>query len=709
MIQLARSLEVFKKGLMNMKNYIVLLKQVPDIKEIDDSAFNKETGTLIRTKLKNVLNELDKQALSFTSRLKELEGGAGKIVCLTMGPPMAEEVLKYALARGVDSVILLSDRLLGGADTVATASPLASAIRKIQKEFFNDSDDYYIVSGMQSVDGDTAQVPAQVASDLEIPCIPFLTNVEKKESKIIFSKLTAEGEIKISLTGFPSLLTVSNYNVELYPSFEKTRYASKVQVTLWNASSVNDARYIGGNGSKTQVVQVFAPSKTKRKCVKIDSIEELSKIILSSLNKSNACKVGEKCYQYKMLEDRDSVFDHSYESLEKENESYKKVQEILVELNIKKAEEITDEIKNKIIEKSSLREQVVNEIILSYKQNTPTYKGDVFVVAEINFGKITTATFELLGKASELAKSLKVKTGVILIGNNIKKFHNELVFMGADVVYSVENKELEVFDPSIYSPILCKLLLKYSPQIVLCSATYQGRVLAPMASYRLACGLTADCTSLEIGDNSRKNEYGILLQTRPALGGNIMATICTKNSKIQMATARPGIMKACECNEKRKGKIIEEDIKINLAQKSFNVLEISSDENKVDFSKDMIIAGGRGLENKENFKLYIEDSAEKLSKYLGIHVSWGASRVAVEQGFANRQRQIGQTGTAVSPKVYIACGISGAIQHVIGLQGAETIISINNDKDAPICDMSDYYFIGNVEKVIPEILKAVKK
>ncbi len=691
-----------------MKNYIVLLKQVPDIKEIDDNAFNKDTGTLIRTKLKNVLNELDKQALSFANRLKELEGGNGQVVCLTMGPPMAEEVLKYALARSADHVILLSDRALGGADTVATASPLASAIRKIEKEIFNGKD-YYIISGMQSVDGDTAQVPAQIASDLGIPCIPFLTNLEKKESKIVFSELTSEGEIKVSLRNFPSLLTVAKYDVELYPTFEKTRYANNTKVTVWDASYVSDAKYIGGNGSKTQVVKVFAPSKAKRKCIKIDSVDELSKIIVSSLNGKKSNTTQEKTYEYKMVEDRDSIFDRSYEGLEKENEAYEKVEKILEELNIKSIDQITDDVKNKLIEKSSLRDKVIDEIISSYSQTKPTYSGDIWVLAEINYGKITNATFELLGKASKLSKSLKVKACVLLLGDNVSSFQNELIFMGADKVYCIEKQELKFFDPLIYEQVVCKMLLKYLPQIVLFAATYQGRVLGPIASYNLECGLTADCTSLEIGDNSRKGEIGVLLQTRPALGGNIMATICTKNSKIQMATARPGIMKACERDESRKGEIINEDVSIDMSKKSFDVLQSSSENNKVEFSKEIIISGGRGLENKEKFKKYIEDSVDVISTKLGVDASWGASRVAVEQGFAERQRQIGQTGTAVSPKVYIACGISGAIQHVIGLQGAETIISINNDKDAPICNTSDYYFIGNVESVMPEILNTIKK
>jgi len=179
-----------------MSNYIVLVKQVPDVSQITDNAFDPETGTLIRTRLASVINELDAQALAFAHYMKKISSDRrGQIIALTMGPPMAEEVLRYSLSRCVDKAILLTDRALGGADTVATANPLAFAVRKIVKEIFNNDNDYYVVSGMQSVDGDTAQVPPQMAEELSLPCIAYVTDAEFKNNRFVFTRIISGGRL----------------------------------------------------------------------------------------------------------------------------------------------------------------------------------------------------------------------------------------------------------------------------------------------------------------------------------------------------------------------------------------------------------------------------------------------------------------------------------------------------------------------------------
>lgn len=625
-----------------MKNIIVTLKQVPDIKEVDDNAFNKETGTLIRTRLKNVLNELDDQALSFANRLRTLTG-AEKIVCLTMGPPIAEEILRYAISKNADDVILLTDRALGGADTVATASTLASAIKKIEKDIFNGDKDYCVISGMQSVDGDTAQVPPQIAADLKIPCIPYVVDVEKQNSKICFSSLLNDQNIKYIFSSLPSLITVSKYDFEVFPSFSKARYQKDANVITWNAEDIKEnARFIGGEGSKTQVVKVFAPTKSKKRQEQIHDIKDLVKIIKESVNSS----------------------------LDK-------------------------------------KEEKQDDYVLTDGTQT-TYNGEVFVLCEVNNNQVERATFELIGKARDLAISLNTKASCLLIGSDVTSLSNDLIKMGADKVYVVDSKKLETFDPNIYSDTICKVFEKHAAQIVLFSATLKGRILAPLTSYKLECGLTADCTGLSIGDDEKKGKFGILMQTRPALGGNIMATICTKNSKIQMATVRPGVMKELQRDETRAGEIINLDIEIS-DDKSFEILKFDNDsENKnviVNFSKEIVVGGGRGLQNRENFKKNIIDFSKALSNKLSCKASFGGSRVAVEQGYCDRVYQIGQTGTTIAPKVYIACAISGAIQHIVGINSSDIIIAINNDKDAPIFKESDFYYIGDVNQVIPEILE----
>ena len=195
-----------------MSDYIVLVKQVPDVSQITDNAFDPETGTLVRSRLANVINELDAQALAFANHMRKVSGDKeGKIICLTMGPPMAEEVLRYSLGRCADMAVILTDRALGGADTVATANPLAFAIRKIVKEILGSRDDYFVISGMQSVDGDTAQVPAQVAEELKLPCIAYTTDAGYRDGNFEFSRIISGGSQEVTPKKLPAVITVAKY------------------------------------------------------------------------------------------------------------------------------------------------------------------------------------------------------------------------------------------------------------------------------------------------------------------------------------------------------------------------------------------------------------------------------------------------------------------------------------------------------------------
>jgi electron transfer flavoprotein alpha subunit len=252
------------------------------------------------------------------------------------------------------------------------------------------------------------------------------------------------------------------------------------------------------------------------------------------------------------------------------------------------------------------------------------------------------------------------------------------------------------------------VIKKYSPQIVLFVATPQGRMLATLVSYRIGCGLTADCTSLNINDSSRKEQVGILLQTRPALGGNIMATICTKDSTCQMATARPGVMKRLENDPSRKGKIIKHPVALTKDDISLDIISTEMGAGEVGFDSDVIVAGGKGMQSRDNYDRLVGSLCNALSQTLKVTVEKGASRAAVEQGWIDRVYQVGQTGTAVGPKLYVALGISGAIQHMIGVANTETIVAINSDPNAPVFKQCDYYIVGNVEEVVPQLVNALK-
>lgn len=692
-------------------HYIVLVKQVPDVSQITDNAFDPKTGNLIRTRLPSVINELDGQALSFAHRMKSLSGDTdGKVIALTMGPPMAADVLRYSLSRSADTAVLLTDRALGGADTWATANPLAFAVRKIQAELLGGSGDYIVVSGMQSVDGDTAQVPAQMAEELGIPCIPYATDVAFENDAFNYTRIISGGTQRVQTLRSPAIITVAKYEHPLFASFGRTRKANQIELIQWGADDVK-ATAMGVKGSKTRVIRVFPPGKTTRKCQAVESVEELAKIILEKTAQDEQADTTESNAQtgYILPTSRGDAFDRHYEGTSKEVEDFKALAARLKELTITDISKIDDETKEKILagETVSFHKKALEDMLEGLKITKPEYNGDVWVMAEHADGQINTATFELTGKARELADSLGVHVGVVLAGHNVGSMTDALIAGGADKVYVIDDPILKDFDPHAYRKAVSEVFEKYQPQILLYGATPQGRVLAPMVSYHVGCGLTADCTGLDIRDSSRKGQVAVLMQTRPALGGNVMATICTKDSSCQMATARPGVMKRLEADPKRKGEVIKCPIELTEANLSLKILETEKGQGEVNFDSDVIVGGGKGMQNRDSYDRLLNSLCDAIGSKTGLTVEKGATRTAVEQGFVERIHQVGQTGTAVGPKLYIAIGISGAIQHMIGVANTETIIAINTDPNAPIFKQCDYYIVDGAEKVIPALVAAL--
>jgi len=325
-----------------------------------------------------------------------------------------------------------------------------------------------------------------------------------------------------------------------------------------------------------------------------------------------------------------------------------------------------------------------------------SYKG-VWIFGEQKNGIISNVVFELLGAGRKLADDLDVPLSAVLIGENIETIANDLISHGADNVYVVDNPSLKLFNDESYSDIFVQLITRYKPEIVLMGATTYGRSLAPRVASRLNTGLTADCTGLEI-DPERK----ILLQTRPAFGGNLMATIICPNHRPQMATVRPKVMKALEPDTGRKGEIIKPEIKIpeNVSIKVKDVVtDICEMVNLTD--ADIIVSAGRGIGDPKNLKL-----VEELARVLGGAV--GASRAVVDAGWIEYSHQVGQTGKTVGPKVYFACGISGAIQHLAGMSSSDIIIAINKNPDAPIFKIATYGIVGDVLEVLPALINEFK-
>ena len=694
-----------------MSHLIVLVKQVPDVSQITDNAFDPKTGNLIRTRLPSVINELDAQALAFACRMKQLSGDSeGKVICLTMGPPMAAEVLRYGLGRCADTAVLLTDRALGGADTWATANPLAYAVRKICTELLDGSNDYFIVAGMQSVDGDTAQVPAQMAEELQIPCVAYATDAAYDNGKFTFTRIISGGSQVVQPIRQPAMITVAKYEHALFASFARTRKANKTELIQWGADDVK-ATAVGVSGSKTRVIRVFPPGKTSRKCQAVHSAKELAGIIIDKLSHDNGStnEEAEQSAGYVLPEKRADQFNRSYEGTEKENEDFAALAKLLKSMNITDPSKVDEAACEKILadDSVSFHKKALEDMLAGLALSKPEYRGDVWVMAEHSEGQINNATFELVGKARELADSLQVHVGVVLAGNGITPMANELIAAGADTVYVIEHPLLKDFDPHPYRKAVSDVFNQYQPQIFLFGATPQGRVLAPMISYRVGCGLTADCTGLDIRDSSRKGQIAVLMQTRPALGGNVMATICTKDSSCQMATARPGVMKRLENDPKRTGKVIKHAIELTESNRSLKIISTEKGHGEVNFESDVIISGGKGMQNRDNYDRLLNHLCQSIGQKLNVSVEKGATRTAIEQGFIERIPQVGQTGTAVGPKLYVAIGISGAIQHMIGVANTETIVAVNTDPNAPIFKQCDYYIVGSAEEVVPELIAAL--
>jgi electron transfer flavoprotein alpha subunit len=333
-----------------------------------------------------------------------------------------------------------------------------------------------------------------------------------------------------------------------------------------------------------------------------------------------------------------------------------------------------------------------------------SYENSVMVYIEQDAGKPAEVSLELLCKARELADKLGAPVSAALFGEKVSGELPRLAGLGADVVYLFEDPRLRHYTPVPYSKLMIQTITGYKPQIVLYGATTGGRDLAPRVASRLKVGLTADCTDLRIGDHVQKEtEYkDILYQIRPAFGGNIIATIVSPEKKPQMATVREGVMRMNPADPARKAEPVRVPAVLESGDFPTEIIERVLEERKVNLKgANIIVSGGMGVGGRENFALI-----RSLAEALGGEV--GASRAAVDAGFIGKEHQVGQTGTTVRPKLYIACGISGAIQHRAGMDGASRIIAINTDPEAPIFSIAQYGVIGDLSEVIPRMIKAYK-
>ncbi len=337
------------------------------------------------------------------------------------------------------------------------------------------------------------------------------------------------------------------------------------------------------------------------------------------------------------------------------------------------------------------------------------YKG-VYVFAQQVDNELSGIAFELLGKAKELAKDLNTDVTAILLGSGIKGLADQLAEYGADKVIVVDDPELKEYRTEPYAHAVSSVINEYKPEIVLVGATAIGRDLGPRVSARVATGLTADCTVLEIGDfplnpiPGQEQKHNQLLMTRPAFGGNTIATIACPDNRPQMATVRPGVMQKIDPVQGAKAEVIEFNPGFTPDNKYVEIVEIVKKlSNTVDImDAKILVSGGRGVGSKENFQIL-----QDLADVIGGTVS--CSRAVVDNGWMPKELQVGQTGKTVRPNVYFAIGISGAIQHAAGMEESDIIVAINKDETAPIFDIADYGVVGDLNKIVPKLTEELKK
>lgn len=338
------------------------------------------------------------------------------------------------------------------------------------------------------------------------------------------------------------------------------------------------------------------------------------------------------------------------------------------------------------------------------------YKG-VYIYAQQVDNKLSDIAFELVGKAKELAADLNTEVTAVLLGSNVKALATELGEYGADKVIVVDNPALETYRTEPYAQALVSVINEYKPEIMLVGATAIGRDLGPTVSARVKTGLTADCTKLEIGDfpinamPGQEQKHNQLLMTRPAFGGNTIATIACPDNRPQMATVRPGVMQKLPKEAGRAAEVIEFNPTLEENNRYVEIMDIVKAVGNVENIMDakVLVSGGRGVGSAENFEM-LRDLA---SCFKGGMVS--CSRAAVENGWLAKDYQVGQTGKTVRPQIYFAIGISGAIQHVAGMEESDLIIAINKDEDAPIFDVADYGLVGDLKKIVPQLTAALKE
>ena len=616
---------------------VVCVKHVPDATDI---RFDPITLNLIREGVPSIVNPFCLNAIEEAIQLKEKFGGT--ITATSMGPLQAQEGLREALAMGADRVVMVSDREMAGADTLATSYTLWKTIATIAE---TDPFDL-ILTGKVAIDGETGQVPPGLAVRFGIPIISNVTKIEQVDpiSRTIVAKHRFDDGIEAVRAKLPAVLTITEEaNKPRKFTIEGMLNAKKANVEVWDKKAINaDTDLLGLKGSPTIVKKVFPPPGRKQGEV---------------FDGTSDPRAAAKWLVLKLIE---------VHALGLSTPTPRGA-----------AQEASNE--RRTIEKSG-------------------NFGEVWVFVEQLHGKPAQVSWELLGEGKRLAQIYGTKVGALIIGNNVGHLAKESFVHGADKAYVVEDERLEDYRTQPYAVAIEKAVRKFKPEALLVGATGRGRDLAGSAATFLETGLIADCTALDID-----NETGTFMGTRPDYGGNLMSTIICPKQRPTMASVRPRVMKSLPPDQGRDGEIVNVDVNLKPSDLNTEVLEFVPIEKVGVRLEDaqVIVSGGRGLGAAKNFS-----SIEELAQLL--HAQVGASRAAVRAGWIDSGHQVGQTGFTVRPRLYIAVGISGAIQHIVGIMNADYIVAINRNPEAPIFKMANFGIVGDLFKVVPALIDELK-
>jgi electron transfer flavoprotein alpha subunit len=630
---------------------ISLIKQVPLPSEMRMG----EDGLMDRTKAKSIINIDCQFGLEAGLQLKKQYPDARLIVC-SMGPKSFETALRTAVSMGYDEAFLLSDRKLGGSDTYATGLALSTMLKHLG--FTKDSKDPFIIlAGRQTSDGDTAHVPSQVAENIGIPQATFVESVKPDGIGNVIAKRIIEGGYQMLKLPLPCVISLTPTGIPpRKPSLSGTIKARSLQITTFGIDDIGlGTEKIGINGSPTIVVKV------------VNIVSERPPVTMSQGHNEAALV--------------DSLIS-----------------------NLKKGGNVLEK-KEKAAKKEIEHPDFPDKDFRNGSRGILTW-------AEVSNGKISRPSLELLTPARNLATQLGNDTKVmtLIIGKTVKSLAQALIEHGTDEVIVVEDDKLEEYLVLPFSSIFAQVIKERKPEIALFAATTSGRELAPRIGMKTDSGVTADCTGLEIGEYIDKKEQviykPILESRRPTYGESKLATILGFVCP-QISTARAGTFEVPTRVDGRAG--IVSTFKPVLSEKDFVVEIIKTERGEGGlqnlFDADIIIAGGRGT-TSDNLGLVIA-LAEELKKQ-GINAEWASSRPVVDEGVAEYARQVGQTGKTIRPKIYLAIGVSGAIQHIAGMKESEKVIAIDHNPKAHIFHYADFGIVGEYTDIVPELIERVK-